>query len=71
MDGTFLSNTLLLEAKYGWTGLLIEAEPNNFQKLLAKKRNVWALPTCLSLKASPSTVSFWWREEGHYLYKYL
>jgi hypothetical protein len=57
MDGTFLSNTLLLEAKYGWTGLLIEAEPNNFQKLLAKKRNVWAMPTCLSLKPSPSTVS--------------
>jgi FkbM family methyltransferase len=32
-DGLTLSNTLLLESCYNWTGLLIEASPSNYKKL--------------------------------------
>lgn len=37
-DGERLSNTYLLEACFNWTGLLIEAQPTNAQKLLASGR---------------------------------
>jgi len=38
-DGEFLSNTLSVEMKWNWTGLLIEANPVNYEKLLKKGRN--------------------------------
>ena len=39
LDGEWLSNTLALE-KRGWTGLLVEADPRNYEALLKKKRKV-------------------------------
>ena len=33
LDGVTGSNTLGLEACYGWSGLLIEANPTNFRRL--------------------------------------
>jgi FkbM family methyltransferase len=39
LDGVFYSNTLMLERCYGWTGLLIEANPSNAARL---RRNLAA-----------------------------
>ena len=39
LDGTTFSNTLVLERCFNWTGVLIEANPFNFQRL-AKSRRV-------------------------------
>ena len=40
LDGQTLSNTYMLERCHGWRGLLIEAVPENFAKLLKSPRNV-------------------------------
>lgn len=57
-DGLYLSNTFLVERKLNWTGVLIEAEPNNFALALEKKRNVNLVPACLSVTAKPKLSSF-------------
>ncbi|CAG7832474.1 unnamed protein product [Allacma fusca] len=46
-DGEFLSNTLHLE-KEGWTGLLVEAQPEWGKELLTKNRKAWIANVCLS-----------------------
>ncbi|XP_069949965.1 protein Star-like isoform X2 [Cherax quadricarinatus] len=53
LDGEMLSNTLWLEQHLGWTGLLVEPSPENYQMLAAKQRKAWTSHTCLSLKAYP------------------
>lgn len=45
-DGIDLSNTYLLEKRYKWSGLCIEANPISF-KLLEKNRNAVCLNVCL------------------------
>ncbi|XP_033214287.1 uncharacterized protein LOC117171264 [Belonocnema kinseyi] len=57
-DGETRSNTLNLERFYGWTGLLIEADPLNFAKMLMKKRKAYLSPSCLSIKPYPQIGSF-------------
>ncbi|KAF7994766.1 hypothetical protein HCN44_004238 [Aphidius gifuensis] len=57
-DGETRSNTLSLERSLGWTGLLIEADPINFRKMLKKKRRSHLSPTCLSTQPYPMSVSF-------------
>ncbi|KAK4310868.1 hypothetical protein Pmani_017601 [Petrolisthes manimaculis] len=47
-DGEKGSNTLWLEKHQNWTGLLVEPDPYNFQKLVHKQRKAWASNTCLS-----------------------
>jgi FkbM family methyltransferase len=42
LDGILHSNTLFFERERGWTGYLVEANPDQFLKLLSAKRN--ALP---------------------------
>ena len=37
-----------------WTGLLIEADKENFQKVLGKHRKAYALGACLSITNKPS-----------------
>ena len=37
-----------MERFLGWRGLLIEADPSNFQLLLKKHRRAWAVHACLS-----------------------
>lgn len=37
-DGVLLNNTLLLEKRYGWEGICIEANPIVFQELLAVRK---------------------------------
>ncbi|XP_044581714.1 uncharacterized protein LOC123263205 [Cotesia glomerata] len=57
-DGETRSNTLYLERFLGWTGLLIEADPMNFKKIIEKKRRAFLSPTCLSIEPYPMIVSF-------------
>ena len=45
-DGLTISNTYLLERRYGWTGLCVEANPTTFQKLV-RNRRCHCLNVCL------------------------
>ncbi|VVC28637.1 Hypothetical protein CINCED_3A020376 [Cinara cedri] len=58
LDGETRSNTLYFERYYGWTGLLIEADPLNFVKMLNKGRQAYLSPSCLSVNPYPEIVSF-------------
>lgn len=64
-DGYFLSNTLYLEEALGWTGVLVEPDPDNLVKLLELKRNAWVAATCLSTQPRPVFSSFQ-RHQGGY-----
>lgn len=55
-DGETRSNTLFLERFNGWTGLLIEADPINFTKMLRKNRRAYLSPTCLGVIEKPTVV---------------
>lgn len=57
-DGEELSNTLYLEIRYNWTGLLVEPNPDYHTSLVGKRRNTWILPHCLSPKKYPVVVDF-------------
>lgn len=57
LDGETRSNTLYFE-RMGWNGLLIEADPLNFKKLVKKNRKAWSSNTCLSTKTYPTLVSY-------------
>lgn len=56
-DGESSSDTIYLEHKHGWTGILIEAHPDEYKKLEARNRQAHLLPTCLSLEPFPTKVS--------------
>ncbi|XP_042222401.1 uncharacterized protein LOC121866771 [Homarus americanus] len=55
LDGEYLSNTLWLERHRGWTGLLVEAEPDSYATLRKKHRRAWSSPACLAIKPYPHT----------------
>ena len=57
VDGLFMSQTIVLEEKLNWTGLLIEPDPRNFQKLLHSGRNASYCSLCVTLNR-PSAVSY-------------
>lgn len=52
-DGEIGSNTLRLERELGWTGLLIEANPENYQMVTTKHRKAWISFSCLSTENHP------------------
>jgi predicted ATP-dependent protease len=56
-DGEFGSNTLFMERKLQWKGILIEPDRKSFDKLLSKQRRSWALPVCLSTEPYPTKVN--------------
>ncbi|XP_043207019.1 uncharacterized protein LOC122373234 isoform X1 [Amphibalanus amphitrite] len=64
LDGERLSNTLVLERRFGWTGLLVEPAESNFQRLVSKRRRAWALQACLSHTAGPFTTVFHMTSRG-------
>jgi FkbM family methyltransferase len=39
-DGVYLSNTFLLEYRYNWSGICVEANPLTFERLRARRRVV-------------------------------
>lgn len=45
-DGIYLSNTFLLERRYGWNGICVEANPDSFKKL-SHNRNAVCVNVCL------------------------
>ena len=57
-DGVVASNTLLFETRYNWTGLLVEANPDNYDLLLEKNRKAYSIGTCLSMNTYPEVVYF-------------
>lgn len=54
-DGLELSNTYLLECRYGWDGICIEANPDSFRQL-QKNRSVTCVGVCLD--SEPGFVEF-------------
>jgi len=57
-DGEYLSNTIFLEVRRNWTGLLVEPNGLAFRSLMAKRRNVFAANVCLSDEKYPEEVDF-------------
>ena len=57
-DGEALSNTLFFERYRQWTGLLIEANPNLFQKLKSRHRNAYLSNTCISTVPYATKLNF-------------
>jgi len=47
-DGEAASNTVWLERKKGWTGLLVEPDPNYYTQIIGKLRNTYSINACLS-----------------------
>lgn len=47
----------MLEQDFGWRGLLVEGDPRNYRKLLAKHRNAWSVNLCLSTEKFPIKVT--------------
>ena len=47
-DGELSSNTLPLEVKHGWSGILIEPNPYYYTQLVGRNRNVTSLNACIS-----------------------
>ena len=58
LDGEFLFNTLWLETILAWSGLLIEAEPNNYRHLVWKRRRAWISNTCILKENYPKEAVF-------------
>jgi len=56
LDGELRSNTLYFERNKKWSGLLIEADPANFDSLLMKRRKCWMSNSCMSTKSYPMMV---------------
>ncbi|XP_061170000.1 uncharacterized protein LOC133179224 [Saccostrea echinata] len=54
-DGLYLSNTIWLERKHWWTGLLIEANPGLCKHIDDLKRHAWRLCACISNKVRRAT----------------
>lgn len=57
-DGEHDSNTLSYELQYGWTGLLIEPDPEGFNAIAPKHRHAYAFNGCLSGNGRAGTLRF-------------
>ena len=57
-DGESISNSLRFELKHGWSGLLVEPNPEYFKELLSKQRKAWSINACLSAGKYPEIVEF-------------
>ncbi|XP_078326327.1 uncharacterized protein LOC144622908 isoform X2 [Crassostrea virginica] len=57
-DGEFQSNTLYLELKRKWTGLLIEPNRKNYQQLLKTNRKAYYINACLSPFSHPAVLIY-------------
>ncbi|KAK2148652.1 hypothetical protein LSH36_488g06091 [Paralvinella palmiformis] len=57
-DGEYHSNSLFFELYHHWNGLLIEANPIFFKRLILKKRRAFMLNACLSPTRRASVLNF-------------
>lgn len=55
-DGKVRSNTLWLERKHNWTGLLIEGNPKSCRSIDRLQRQVWRLCACVSNEKEASFI---------------
>ena len=53
-----LSNSLFFERSRNWTGLLVEANPYNFEHLLKTNRHAYMVNSCLSPTTYPMKIPF-------------
>ncbi|XP_042880873.1 uncharacterized protein LOC122258770 [Penaeus japonicus] len=58
LNGELLSNTLWLEQRNSWTGLLVEPTAVTFRYLVWKRRRAWTSNTCLSITTYPRQAVF-------------
>ncbi|MCL4130950.1 UNVERIFIED_CONTAM: hypothetical protein GTU68_017446 [Idotea baltica] len=58
LDGETRSNTLYFERERDWKGILIEADPRNFEQVITKHRKAYSSPTCLAPSKHPTSVKF-------------
>lgn len=59
-DGQFISNTIKLEVKHNWTGVLVEGSPSLVKKLKNKGRNAWVADICLGGKQPEQVYAIYW-----------
>jgi len=57
-DGEYLSNTLYLEVKLNWTGLLVEPNEGAFDILKKRNRKAKSINSCISINRYPEKVVF-------------
>ena len=57
-DGEHFANTLMFEMKHDWTGLLVEPNPDNYEKLKTKNRKAIITETCFSTEKEVVSVEF-------------
>lgn len=58
-DGVHISNSWYLETQLGWKGLLVEANPHLYRKIIDKsRRNVSVIHSCLSPVNQPTVLPF-------------
>ena len=57
-NGESLSNSLYFERHWGWGGLLIEPNPDNFKKVMYTHRNAFMINACISPSNKSETLTF-------------
>ena len=55
---TSFIKVLYLEKTFIFTGLLVEANPDSYSRLLGARRKVFSVGQCLSTKTRPEVVDF-------------
>ena len=58
LDGERSSNTIWLEQKQSWNGLLIEMDPSYYLQVRGKNRKCYSINACLSPEEYPIKVRF-------------
>ena len=53
LNGESYSNTIFMERELEWEGLLVEANPDSYAKVVSKHRKAWLLPAALSTSVYP------------------
>ena len=58
MDGERFSNSLFFEIYRNWTGILIEANPEQLRSLINRNRNAFVVRACLSITTRPQIMKY-------------
>ncbi|CAB3359502.1 Hypothetical predicted protein [Cloeon dipterum] len=64
-DGENTSSTLYLERRLQWSGILVEADPDNFASLIKKQRKSNLVPACITAKDKPEFGKFTASPKGY------
>ena len=57
-DGERFSNSLFFDKSRGWSGLLVEANPELYSTLMEKNRHCFSINACLSPNSATAKVKF-------------